>query len=117
MRHQVRKAKLGTDKDHTTALLRNLAMSVIINEKVQTTERRARYAQPFVERLITIGKTKETRESIRLITSLLQHESSCRKILEVLKDRYKDKESGFTRITKIKNRKGDNAQIVQIELT
>lgn len=116
MRHRVKKVKIGTDKNHKTALLRNLAMSVIIYEKVQTTQAKAKAVQPFVERLISIGKKKEKLAAIREIEKLLQHENSSRKILEVLAEKYKDRDSGFTRIIKIGPRKGDNAPIVQIEL-
>jgi len=116
MRHRVKKVQLGTDKDHRTALMRNLAMAVIIYDKIQTTEAKARAVQPFVEKLITIGKKKEKREAIREIERQLQHENSSRKILEILVEKYKDRTSGFTRITKIGPRKGDNAPIVQLEL-
>ena len=64
----------------------------------------------------TIGKKKEKRHAIREIERLLQHENSSRKILEVLVDKYKDRTSGFTRITKMGYRNGDNAPVVQIEL-
>lgn len=116
MRHKVKKVKLGTDKDHTTAIMRNLAMSVIIYEKVKTTAAKAKAVRPFVERLISIGKNAEKRHAIREIERLLQHDNSSRKILEVLKEKYKDRTSGFTRITKLGNRNGDNAPVVQIEL-
>ncbi len=116
MRHRVKKVKLGTDKDHKTALMRNLAMSVIIYEKVKTTSAKAKAVQPFVERLINIAKTKEKKHAIREIERLLQHENSSKKLLEVLAEKYKDRNSGFTRITKIGNRSGDNAPLVQIEL-
>ncbi len=117
MRHKVKKVKLGSDKDHTTAIMRNLAMAVIIYEKVKTTRAKAKAVQPFVERLISIGKKNEKKHAIREIERLLQHKNSSRKILEVLTEKYKDKTSGFTRITKLGNRHGDNAPIVQIELT
>jgi len=116
MRHKVKKLKLGTDKDHRTALVRNLAMSVIIYEKVKTTKTKAKAVQPFVERLINIAKNKEKRHGIREIEKLLQHKNSSRKIFEVLIDKYKDRSSGYTRITNLGNRKGDNAPLVQIEL-
>lgn len=116
MRHKVKKVKLGTDKDHTTALIRNLAMSVIIYEKIKTTAAKAKAVQPFVDKLINIGKKREKREAIREITRLLQHENSSRKILEVLIEKYKDRTSGYTRITKLGYRSGDNAPVVQIEL-
>lgn len=116
MRHRVKKIKLGSDKDHTTALMRNLAMSVIIYEKIKTTSAKAKAVQPFVERLINIAKKREKREAIRELTKLLQHENSSKKILEVLVEKYKDRNSGYTRITPLGYRSGDNAPVVQIEL-
>ena len=116
MRHKVKKVKLGSDKDHTTAIMRNLAMSVIIYEKVKTTVAKAKAVQPFVERLISIAKGPEKRDAIREIERLLQHDNSSRKLLEVLAEKYKDRTSGFTRITKLGYRTGDNAPVVQIEL-
>ncbi len=116
MRHKVKKVKLGSDKDHTTALMRNLAMSVIIYEKIKTTAFRAKSVQPFVEKLITIGKNENKKHAIRELERLLQHKDSSKKILEVFTEKYKDQKSGFTRITKLGNRKGDNAPIVQLEL-
>lgn len=116
MRHKVHKVRIGNDKSHTTALMKNLAMSVIIYEKIKTTSAKARAVQPLVERLIGIGKQDNKREAIRLIMSILDHENSCKKILEVLAEKYKDRTSGFTRITKLGYRTGDNAPVVQLEL-
>ena len=117
MRHKVKKVKLGSDKDHTNALMRNLAMSVIIYEKIKTTSAKAKAVQPFVEKLINIAKgAKEKRHAIREIERLLQHKNSSKKIMEVLIDKYKDRNSGYTRITKLGYRSGDNAPVVQIEL-
>ncbi len=116
MRHLVKKVKLGSDKDHTTALMRNLAMSVIIYGKMKTTIAKANAVQPFIEKLINVGKNENKREAIRNIEKLLQHENSSRKIIEVLAEKYKDRNSGYTRITKLGNRHGDNAPMVQIEL-
>lgn len=116
MRHKVKKVKLGSDKDHKTALMRNLAMSVIIYEKVKTTTAKAKAVQPFVERLINTAKGEDKKAAIRRVEKLLQHENSSKKMFEVLVEKYKDKNSGYTRITKVGNRKGDNAPIVQIEL-
>ncbi len=116
MRHRVKKVKLGSDKDHKVAILRNLAMAVIIHESIKTTASKAKKVQPFIERLITIGKNPDKRNAIRNIERLLQHKSSSKKILEVLVDKYKDRNSGYTRITKLGSRKGDNAPTVQLEL-
>lgn len=116
MRHKIKKIRLTTDKSHRTALLRNLAMSVIIYEKVKTTNAKAKMVQPFIDKLINIAKKKEKREAIREIERLLQHENSSKKIMEVLVEKYKDRPSGYTRMTKLGYRNGDNAPVVQIEL-
>lgn len=116
MRHKVKKVKLGTDKSHTTSMMRNLAMAVIIYEKIKTTKTRAQAVKPFVDRLITIAKRSEKRHAIREIEKLLQHDNSSKKIIEVLVEKYKDRSSGFTRMTKLGNRSGDNAPMVQLEL-
>lgn len=118
MRHKKKTtSKLGRDKAHRKALLKNLATSIIIYEKVQTTVAKAKTVAPLVEKLITVAKTKDKVNAIRQIEKLIQHENCSRKIFEVLVDRYKDRDSGYTRITPIKIRKGDAAPIVQIELT
>ncbi|MDD3861424.1 MAG: 50S ribosomal protein L17 [Candidatus Gracilibacteria bacterium] len=117
MRHRVKKTKIKLGIDYNTALVRNLAMSVIIYDKIKTTAAKAKAVQPFVEKLITIAKkTESKREAIREIEKLLQHKNSSKKIFEVLLDKYKDRDSGFTRITKLGYRSGDNAPVVQIEL-
>ncbi len=116
MRHKVKKVKLVGDKDHRTALMRNLAMQVIIYDKIKTTSARAKAVQPFVERLITIAKGKNKVHAIREVNRLLQHENGSKKIFEVLLEKYNDRDSGYTRITKLGYRSGDNAPVVQIEL-
>lgn len=120
MRHRVKKVKIKHGVAYNTALMRNLAMSVIIYDSIKTTEAKARAVQPFVERLITLAKRAKTpetkKEAIREIEKLLQHKNSSKKIFEVLLDKYKDRTSGFTRVTKLGYRAGDNAPVVQIEL-
>lgn len=116
MRHGVKKIKLGSDKDHTTSILRNLAIGLIIHEKIKTTEKRAAAVAPFAEKLINIGKGKDKKNAIRQIERLLQHRDSSKKIFEVLIKKYADKKSGYTRRTAIGYRKGDNAHLVLIEL-
>lgn len=117
MRHRVKKTqKLGSDREHSTSIIRNLAATVIINEKVQTTRPRAKAVQPFVERLISYAKKNDTANAIRLIEKELQHDNASKKILEELLKRYEGRTSGFTRLLRVGNRKGDNAPLVQLEL-
>jgi large subunit ribosomal protein L17 len=96
-------------------MLRNLASSILLYEKVKTTEAKAKVVQPLVERLITLSKTNNLTTRRRLLQQLLQ-KNAVKKALEVLGDRYKDKQGGYTRIIKLGTRKGDGAEMAQIEL-
>jgi len=116
MRHNNKVKKLGKEKSHREAMLRNLATSIILYEKVKTTEAKAKEAVKIVEKLITASKDKSQMLAIRKIQKVVYDKNASKKLIESLKDRYKDRQSGFTRITAIKNRPGDNAKIVQIEL-
>ncbi len=116
MRHQNRIRKIGTDHSHRKSLIRNLAMNVVIHEKIKTTLTRAKAVQPFVERIIGIGKKENKLHVIRELNKLVNHENASKKIMEVLADKYKDRNSGYTRITKAGFRAGDNASMVYLEL-
>jgi large subunit ribosomal protein L17 len=119
MRHQNRVKKIGSSKAHRTSLMRNLAMNVIIHEKVKTTEAKAKAITPFVDKLINVGKKgeKDKVHAIRELNRLVNHESCSRKIMEQLVTKYKDRSSGYTRTTKAGFRSGDSAPMVIIELT
>ncbi len=118
MRHQKKNLHIGKrGKDHKESLLKNLAASIIIHEKIKTTRTKAKALAPFVERLINLAKNKDKMNAIREISKLLNHEDSSRKILDELTTRYSETTSGYTRIISIGARKGDNAPMVQIELT
>lgn len=117
MRHQKKQLHIGKrGKDHKESLLKNLAASVIIYEKVKTTKAKAKAVAPFIDRLINLGKNKDKMNAIREISKLLNHENSSKKILDELVTRYQSANSGYTRIVSIGSRKGDNAPMVQIEL-
>ncbi len=116
MRHQKKQLKLNMQRDERAALIRNMATSVILFEKVKTTVARAKAVRPVVEDLITKAKTKDTREAIRQISQIVFDEKASRKLLEVLKERYKDREGGYTRVVKMGRRAGDAAEVVQIQL-
>lgn len=103
-------------RDHLKAVIRNLATSIILFENVKTTKAKAKLVQPVVEDLITKAKTKDTIQAIRQINKVVFDENAGKKLLEVLKARYKDRQGGYTRIVKLENRAGDAAEIVQIQL-
>lgn len=102
-------------------MLKNLTTSLILYEKIKTTRAKAKALAPRVEKLITLARSVETgkvsaREAIRRFEAELFDENASRKLVEELGKRYAKKESGFTRMTALKNRPGDAAPVVQIEL-
>ncbi|MCX6734246.1 MAG: 50S ribosomal protein L17 [Candidatus Peregrinibacteria bacterium] len=117
MRHRVKKLqKIGIDKEHSVSILRNIAASLVINEKIQTTRPRAKAVQSYVEKLITAAKKKDAQNAIKYIFSAIQHENASKKIIEDLAKRYSERTSGYTRRLRVGNRKGDNADLIQLEL-
>jgi len=115
MRHRNKVKTLDRKKAPREALIRHLATSVILYEKIQTTAAKAKVLRPFVEKLITSGK-KPTLANRRELMKSFYTEHPVNKILEVLSPRYMTRSGGYTRIVKIGHRQGDGADIVQIEL-
>lgn len=115
MRHRNKGIILGRKKAPREALLRNLVASVILYEKVKTTEAKAKAIRPLVEKAITTGK-KPTLAARRNLMKFFYTEHPVKKILEVLGPRYMSRPGGYTRIVKIGHRKNDGADMVQIEL-
>ena len=115
MRHRKKGTKLGREKAPREALLRNLAASVILYEKIQTTEAKAKAVRPLVERAITSGKVPSL-ATRRNLMKFFYTEHPVKKILEVLSPRYVTRMGGYTRIVKLGHRMSDAADVVQIEL-
>ncbi len=115
MRHRSKKITLGRESGPRKALLRNLATSVILYENVNTTLAKAKAVRSVVERLITKGKKKSLLARRQLMKELTV-ETAVLKILEELGPRYATRPGGYTRIIKLGARKGDGAEIAQIQL-
>lgn len=96
-------------------MLRNLAASVLLYEKVNTTLAKAKAARPIVEKLITTAKKNDLAARRKLI-SFLPQPNAVKKSMEVLGERYKDRNGGYTRIVKTGQRAGDGAETATIEL-
>ncbi len=114
MRHRKKKTTLDRNASSRKALLRALAASVILYEKVQTTEARAKAVRGMVERLVTRAKDK-TLATRRRLMRVVPQDMVVRKLMEVLGPRYKTRPGGYTRITKLSLRSGDAARLAQIE--
>ena len=115
MRHRDKGIILGRKTGPRKLLLRNLATSIILYEKVKTTSAKARAVRPLVERLITKSKNDSVHVRRQLAQKLL-HKNAVKKAVEVLGPRYKERQGGYTRTIKLGARKGDSAEMVQFEL-
>ena len=115
MRHQNTKKKLDRNNKQRKALLKNLANSLILHEKITTTEAKAKVLKPRVEKLITRAKVN-TLHNRRQLLSQLPNTGAAKKLLEVLGPKYQDKKGGYARIVKMGPRKGDGAKMAMMEL-
>ncbi len=114
MRHKNKGKILDRKKESREALLKNLATSIIIYEKIKTTKAKAKAVKPLVEKLITTAK-KNDLTAHRRLKEFLYHKKAIKKALEILGPRYMERKGGYTRIVNIGKRQGDGAEIVQIE--
>lgn len=115
MRHRNKNKILDRQKGPRELMLRNLASSILLYEKVKTTRAKAQAVRSLVERSITAAKVGDLAARRGLIKVLLQ-KNSVKKAMEVLGERYKSRSGGYTRIVKLGRRAGDGAEMVQIEL-
>ncbi len=115
MRHRKIGKTLSRKAGPRQALLKNLAASVILHEKVVTTEAKAKWVRSYVERLITTAK-KPTLANRRLLLKRLPRANSVSKLIEVIAPKYLARKGGYTRLTKLGYRQGDRAPEVLIEL-
>jgi large subunit ribosomal protein L17 len=136
MRHRVAHRRLGRTTPHRKALLRNLATSLILNERLVTTLPKAKELRPFVEKAITLGK-RGTLHARRLATGYFYAGNTGRmrdvgrkqkppepqagmqaigKLFDDVAKRFEARPGGYTRIIKIGNRRGDGAELAIIEL-
>lgn len=115
MRHQKKKVTLDRKTGPRTALLTGLVESLILYEKINTTKAKAKAVRSVAERLITKAKVNSLHTRRELISKLYT-KNTVNKLLEDLGPRYADRKGGYTRIVTLKNRVGDGAEEVLIEL-
>lgn len=115
MRHNMAHRKLNRNTNQRKALLSGLAVSLIEKEKIMTTLPRAKEIRPFVERLITKGKTKFPTQAYQLIYRVLKHKVASQKIISVVAPRCKQRQGGYIRIIKAGYRYGDQAPMAIVE--
>ena len=114
-RHKVAGYKLKRPVDSRNALLRNLATSVILQERIVTTVPKAKAVRPLVDKLVTLAK-KDTLHTRRQAAGVLTTPASVKKLFDTLGTRFGQREGGYTRITRLGPRKGDGAEQAMLEL-
>ncbi|GEN55157.1 50S ribosomal protein L17 [Halobacillus litoralis] len=115
--------KLGRTTDQRMALLRNLATDLIIHERLETTEAKAKELKSVVEKMITLGKRGDL-HARRQAESFLYNaqadeegeQTALQKLFSDIGPRYEDRQGGYTRVLKLGERKGDGAKMAIIEL-
>lgn len=114
MRHRVAGKKLNRDTKARKALFKNLITSLILYERIKTTEVKAKAIKGLVDKLVTKAKSN-TLAARRMLAAFLPDKNAVDKMMEVVGPRFKERTSGFTRTIHLGPRKGDAAEIVQIE--
>src|SRR5260221_10547552 len=124
MRHRVAHRKLGRVTEHRISMLRNQATDLLRYEHLTTTVPKAKELRPFVEHLITIAKrgiaggdaNGHTLNARRLVMQDLQDREVVTKLFDTLAPRFAARAGGYTRLLRIRFRKGDSAEVAQVEL-
>ncbi|RLD46832.1 MAG: 50S ribosomal protein L17 [Bacteroidetes bacterium] len=115
MRHKKKFNHLGRTVAHRKAMLSNMATSLIVHKRIKTTVAKAKALQVYVEPLITRSK-EDTTHSRRMVFKKLQDKDAVSQLFREVAIKVMDRKGGYTRILKIGNRLGDNAEMCIIEL-
>jgi len=115
MRHKVFGFKLGRTTSHRRSLFRNMATSLIVEERIETTVPKAKALRPIVEKMITLGKRGDLAARRQAISYLMTDEA-VNKLFDTVGPRFGDRNGGYTRIIRTGWQKGDGADKAFIEL-
>ena len=115
MRHGLAHRKLNKTSSHRKAMFANMAASLITHEQITTTLPKAKEMAPLMDKLITLAK-KGDLAARRQAIAKVRDEDAVRKLFDIMGDRYKDRNGGYTRVMKAGFRHGDNAAVAVLEL-
>ena len=113
MRHSQKAKQLGRERNVRNALLKTMAVSLVRDMKIKTTETKAKVLKPIVEKLITKAKVGDM--AAKRFISAKVGPATAKKLVDVIAPMFKDRNGGYLRITKLADRKNDGAKIAQIE--
>ena len=124
MRHRVAHRKLGRVSEHRIALLRSQAEALLRHGRINTTLAKAKELRPFVERLVTVAKrglaegadSGRALHARRLVRRDLADREVATKLFESIATRFAERPGGYTRLLRVGRRKGDDAELAQVEL-
>ncbi len=123
MNHNKSYRKLGRRSDHRLAMMKNMTISLVKAERIETTVTRAKELRKFVEKAITLGKKANATEDVakkvhlrRQAFAFLRNEEAVAKIFNEIAPKYTERNGGYTRIIKTDVRRGDSAELAIIEL-
>jgi len=124
MRHRVAYRKLGRVTEHRIAMLRNQAVALLQHERIQTTVPKAKELRPFVERIISVAKRsldapeKSARgvTARRVVARDIADRDAVRKLFDTIAPRYTERPGGYIRILRLGYRRGDSAEVAEVEL-
>jgi len=115
VRHRKRGRQLGRNSKHRLALFRNLVTSLMEHERIETTEAKAKELRGITDKLITLGK-QGTLQARRGALRVLRTKQTVQKLFDDVAKRFPERNGGYTRIIKTRQRPGDAAKMVAIEL-
>jgi large subunit ribosomal protein L17 len=115
MRHQAKGRQLSRTSEHRRALLRNMATSLFLHERIETTVAKAKELRPYAERLITLARRGDL-HARRLAARRLREREAVTRLFKDIGPRFAARPGGYTRILKLGHRPGDGAEVARIEL-
>jgi len=115
MRHHNKNRKFGRERNQRRALLRSLALSLIIRKKIKITEAKAKELRPYIEKIVTQARTNTLNSRRIILSRLFNQDKEVKKLFDEIAPKYKDHKGGYTRIIKLPPRKSDSAKMAIIE--
>src|SRR3989338_4941556 len=115
MRHGNNKRKFGRVRKVRNALIKTLALNLIVRGKIKTIEPKAKELRPFIEKLVTSAKKGDMATRRLMIGTLMNRRPEVKKLFEVIAPKYVDRKGGYTRVLKLGARKSDGAKMAIIE--
>lgn len=108
--------KLGRTCKHRRSMLANLTKDLIMHERIETTETRAKEARKFVDKMISYGKKGDLVSRRKALAFMQNDKEATKKVFDDLAVRFANRNGGYTRILKLEERRGDDALMVILEL-